>query len=937
MRWLCVIVLLSLLCLPLRAADTPLDLTTVDLSPAYPCDPAKDLDKRFAPEVADVGALFAEKPGAVSKEHAGTVIWKPEIDLVGGQLDLGETLACPWRVAVYARLRLNAAAAGSVRLSLGTTGAAKAIVNGAAVFYTNAAIAFSPDVYQVNAPLVAGENVVLLRLTRDTGAFRLQLAARATAGVTQIHDPSVRKWSVTFTMEAPGLTSAGIFDGAGRLVRSLWAMRPLPAGPCARLWDGMDNMGHPAPEGAYTCKVIVNGSIYTNVGSIGNSGKPYSTTNHIPNHIEALTVASDGGIYAINWWDEAGADFKKWSPAGESVYDAHLQIRNGRPGGLGYAIAVDDRYIYCSVSDNGSKTFQIVRRFDIHDGKAAKFANTNLPNGNIVVYTNVSTAITLADADVDRRALRGLAVSGDTLFVTDTVGNRVLRFDKETGDPRGEFPVQRPFRLATDAAGRLWVGHERHNVSVFKADGQLVDRVLTNAGVIMSLAFDPQGRLVVADREAGQVKFYDVSSKPARLVSTFGQKAEPGDRAADHFFNIRGAGVDAQGNLVVAQTEPLMCAGARLAKWSPDGKLLWEHFGLEFVSIGNYGTDNPDLFYSTDFHRYRLLDHNAGTWDYLGHTFQGGKLYKSWAHGVPRVLRLGTNDFFFAPTGDGVQVYRVDGPVLRLASMVGGADPRPPGVTTNGTSEWSWHDAKGTATPTNDEIQVFKEPGKWGAYNCFGMDIDAHGNIWFAQPSRSIWTIPLASLDARGNPVYDWSKAREVVSKPDDKSPTAFYPNMVQAAADGSFYAFGWSKAWPAPNNNPFWMGGNTLIRFDATGARLWAVHLPRTAVGLDVIPGGKGGLVPRGGEGCFVGMADSAAILHYTADGLLIGSIKPGAAMCGQTGWLDCHASVAISRDPRDGLLDVFTEDDLTLRFGWYRVDDRKIVTVTGKVEAPK
>ena len=928
MRWSVAILFLGSVCSLAQAAgtaDTPVEITTVDLSPAYPCNPAKDVDKRFAPEIPEMDALLSDKGDVASKEHAGAVVWKPEVDLFDGQLDLNETLHGSPQAVAYARVRFNAEAAGTMRLSLGSTGAVKAMINGTTVFHTNAASLFSPGVAQANVPLVRGENVLLVRLMHDTGAFRLQLGARTVApiGITQIHDPSVRKWPLTFKLEAPGLTSAGVFDATGRLVRTLWAMRSMAAGSATRNWDGTDDTGHSAPDGDYTYKVIVNGCMYTNVGSIGNSGKPYSTTNHIPNHIEALTVAPDGGIYAINWWDEAGADFKKWSPSGESVYDAHFQIRNGKPNGLGYGIAVDDRYLYCAVSDNGSKAYQIVRRFDIRDGKAVKFADTNLPSGNIQVYANVSQAIGPADAGVDKRALRGLAVLGDTLFVTDTVSNRVLRFNKETGAPQGEFPVQRPYRLAVDAAGRIWVGHERHNISVFKADGQFVDLVLTNISAIASLSFDPKGQLVVADRDAGQIQFYDVSIKPARLVSTFGQKAQPGDRAADHFFNIRGAGVDAQGNLVVAQTEPLMCAGARLARWSPEGKLLWEHYGLEFVSLGNYGTNDPDAFYSTDFHRYRLLDHNAGTWDYLGHTFQGGKLLKSYAHGVPRVLRLGTNDFFFAPTGDGVQVYRVDGSVLRLAAMVGGSDPRPNGVTTNGTSEWSWHDAKGTATPTNDEIQVFKEPGKWGAYSCFGMDVDAHGNIWFAD--HGIWEIPLASLDERGNPVYDWSKARAVVPKADDKSPTAFYPNMVQAAADGSFYAFGWSKAWPAPNNNPFWMGGTTLVRYDTSGARLWAVRLPKTAVGLDVIPGGAGG--------CLVGMADSAAFLHYTADGLLIGSIKPGAAMCYQTGWLDCHASVAVNRDPRDGLLDVFTEDDLTLRFGWYRVDDRHLVMLTGKL----
>src|SRR5207302_3663817 len=104
--------------------------------------------------------------------------------------------------------------------------------------------------------------------------------------------------------------------------------------------------------------------------------------------------------------------------------------------------------------------------------------------------------------------------------------------------------------------------------------------------------------------------------------------------------------------------------GARLAKSSPDHKLLWEQFGCEFVSLGNYGQDDPDAFYSMTFHRYHLGDRAAGKWDYLGSTqpdvFAGQRKYSSDVHGVPRVLRVGGKDFYFLPSGDGVQVYRID-------------------------------------------------------------------------------------------------------------------------------------------------------------------------------------------------------------------------------------------------------------------------------------
>jgi hypothetical protein len=222
------------------------------------------------------------------------------------------------------------------------------------------------------------------------------------------------------------------------------------------------------------------------------------------------------------------------------------------------------------------------------------------------------------------------------------------------------------------------------------------------------------------------------------------------------------------------------------------------------------------------------------------------------------------------------------------------------------------------------KVRYCGEPGTM-RYAVFGVDVDANGNVWYAEMhSRGVWTVPLESSDKRGNPAYDWGKARQVIPK--DTSPLEFQPNMAQRAGDGSIYALGWSKAWPQPKNNPFWMGGTTLVRFDKEGKRLWAVKLPEVSVGLDAVPGG----------GCMVGSGSAAAVYHFNADGLLIGKLTPGEAMCKESGWMDNHASVAVNRDPRDGVLDIFAEDDYVLRIGWYRVDDRNIKTLTGTVKLP-
>lgn len=750
-----------------------------------------------------------------------------------------------------------------------------------------------------------------------------------------------------FTIEKAGPTSAGIYDAEDRLVRVLWTMKELAAGPQKAGWDGLDEFGRPVPAGEYRWRVVTNRATYRNVGVIGNNGQPPNSAGHTPNNLQSVAVDAAGAVYTANGWDEAGADFKKWDAAGNSVYDAQYQIRNGKPNGAPYSIATDGEYLYCGMGGWNREPFnsmQQIQRFRLSDGKHEKFTEVGRDDGHILVYEwpekQVPEGTPEAEAAMMRAPLQALGILGDTILAADALGNRVLKFHKVTGKPQGEFPVKRPSALAIDKAGRIWVGHERKTVSVFSADGTGGRAVIRDIGEVEALAFGPNGQLYVADGEAGQVKVYDVSGAgEAKLVRTFGTKAAPGDAAPDRFYRLRGVAVDKDGNLVTINKMPI--DGSRLAKWTPDGKLLWERLGLEFVSLGNYGAHDPDTFYSMTQHRYRLLDRAAGTWEFTGSVFAGGPRYRSDPHGTPRVLKMGDAVFVFTPTGDGVQVYRAGPKTLQPVAMVGGKDPTWDGRAKRDSPKgdaplWTWSDADGNGKVDDAEIRWYAKPGEKPPagqgiqkYATFGMDVDAAGNLWFPNHhTRSIWQIPRGPADAKGNPTYDWAQAREVV--PRDASALKFEPNMVQAADDGSLYTFGWSAAWPSPKNNPFWMGGTTLVRFGKDGKRMWAVPLPEACVGLDVIPGGGG---------CMAGMAKKATVCHYTADGLLIAQMAPGEAMGKQSGWLDNQASVAVNRDPRDGLLDVFVEEDYALRIAWYRVDDaagKAVTRIEGTLRRP-
>ena len=741
-----------------------------------------------------------------------------------------------------------------------------------------------------------------------------------------------------FTLQrAAPLTSAGVYAPNGRLVRQLWAMKPLPAGEHTGEWDGSDEFGRPAPAGPYTWRVVANHATYRNVGILGNTGVPHDEPGHIQHGVLDVTVDARGRIYTANGWEEAGHDFKVQDPDGNTLFHARYQIRNGNPNGAPHAIAVDDTHIYCATHGWASeqwKSKQQIQRFRITDGNHEAFTEIQDNAGHIQLYAwpekQVPEATPEADAALMRLPVRAIAVCGEAVLATDALGGKVHTFHKTTGKALGEFPVRLPHALAVDCDGRLWIGHEHRRVSIFTAEGKRLATPLDDVGKVASLNFGPDGLLYVADAEAGQVRVYQVKGNAVEQVRSFGKKARPGDRAPDRFYDLRGAAVDPQGRLVTIQSLP--SGGARIARFAPDGTCLWEHMALMFCDVGNVAPWRPDEFISHRFHRMILTDKNAGRWEYRGTILDGDPKYIDWQHGVLRLLKLGDAEFFLQCYGDGIQVYRRgEQGLYRLATMVGGHNPLPDGRYNDRLpkeqrrplGQWTWTDSSGNGAVEDNEVVWFKKPGE-GRYAVFGMNVDARGDILYCDHhTHAIWQLPLARLDKRGSPVYDWGRARQIV--PRDESPVKFFPLMALRADDGTIYAFGRSDAWQRPGGKTAgyaWMGGWALCRYEKDGKRLWAARLPQVCVGMDAIPGGRG---------VMLGYFEKAHVYHYTPEGLLIGMMKPGDAAGSVTGWMDNTSAVAVSRDPRDGLLDVFGEDSWLNRNVWYRVDDRDVRTLTG------
>ena len=192
------------------------------------------------------------------------------------------------------------------------------------------------------------------------------------------------------TIAKPGLTTAAIFDARGRVVRVLWTMKGKEAGALTATWNGRDNDGNAVPPGDYTWKVVLNRSVYTSLGVVGNTGLPPTTSGHVPIMVEGVAVDAKGAVYTVHAWDEPGHDIAKWS-AQTGQAEFHTGHIIGEALLQGIAVEPDGSYAYVSGG----------RYTDPQDRKLSLW-RVNLAGGResqVENFTKAGRSITIYDGD----------------------------------------------------------------------------------------------------------------------------------------------------------------------------------------------------------------------------------------------------------------------------------------------------------------------------------------------------------------------------------------------------------------------------------------------------------------------------------------------------------------------------------------------------------
>lgn len=145
--------------------DNRVAIPAVELSPVYPIKRG-EFATRFAPE------------------ENGEVAWKPVQLDDRGAIDLNAALGNPSECAVYARIRLAAAAACKLRLALGSDDGLLVIVNGKRVLDRDVYRGLTPGEDQAVVDLQPGANILMLRVNNGDGGYGLSVQASVIGDTT---------------------------------------------------------------------------------------------------------------------------------------------------------------------------------------------------------------------------------------------------------------------------------------------------------------------------------------------------------------------------------------------------------------------------------------------------------------------------------------------------------------------------------------------------------------------------------------------------------------------------------------------------------------------------------------------------------------------------------------------------------------------------------
>ncbi len=319
----------------------------------------------------------------------------------------------------------------------------------------------------------------------DAGAQRVQSASVGTAAALTVPAASTTSTeaprsaapetaagtapvaaALLFNFELPTsrMTSAGVYDTGGTLLRTLWRGERLAAGRHARSWDLRRDDGQAVPAGAAEVRLIHHDVQYRWDGVVGNSSAQAGRMPH-RSFLPPMSLAAHGGQLHIGLG---------YNEAQSALHGLRLDAPQRPAPAVSHAdpfigfglVASDGSHLYAA-NTGGLHKGGFVVAFSVASGRQVAFEQgralclVRLPDGNC--YPSQSYAGVTAERPVGEPLPTGLAVQrqGSLLAVAYGAENRVQVFDKRSGQSLSQWSVPLAAHSANHLAmavnGDLWV------------------------------------------------------------------------------------------------------------------------------------------------------------------------------------------------------------------------------------------------------------------------------------------------------------------------------------------------------------------------------------------------------------------------------------------------------------------------------------------------
>ncbi len=317
--------------------------------------------------------------------------------------------------------------------------------------------------------------------------------------------------------------SAGIYKPDGTMIRTLLAdayrVREL-------WWDGLDDMGQPAPAGPYEVRSIEHNISLVDDGAIGDNGNLKGTYNC--DNADRVVVLPDGGFVITAVYDEAGFTLRRYSSSGQSIFASALN--DGEFWGL---------------STSGDTIIGGRGK-----GKDAQIVRLIMPGERAPMATGKEYYSIFADGETGTGI--GLAVKGNLAFASIAGLNVVRVIDLTTGLKIADWSVANVSDIVCDAQGIIWVISGTDVVSL-TADGKIDKRIVTGLTEANYLTVGA-GKLAVNDRKKCRIAIIDIAT--GKVNKTIGQ-----DRTKDYWMPVkpdtfrdpRGMAMYSDGRLIITE------------------------------------------------------------------------------------------------------------------------------------------------------------------------------------------------------------------------------------------------------------------------------------------------------------------------------------------------------------------------------------------------